>query len=69
MYNVVFIGLAPDLIEHMILKMVHAQCVQLMLARSPMVTMYCHLATYFSFLSAILGDKAGSDVRHMACMT
>ena len=57
MYNVVFIGLAPDLIEHMILKMVHAQCVQLMLARSPMVTMYCHLQLTFRFLAPFLATK------------
>ena len=34
------------------------QCVKLMLVRLLMVTIYRHLATYFSFPSAILGDKA-----------
>ena len=38
-------------------KQMAFQCVKLTLARSPMATIYCHLVTYFSFPSAILGDK------------
>ena len=34
------------------------QCVKLTLARSPMVTIYRHLVTYFLLPSTILGDKA-----------
>ena len=33
------------------------QCVKLTLTRSPVATIYCHLATYFSFSSVILGNN------------
>ena len=38
-------------------QLIEEQCVKLLLARSPMASMYCHLATYFLFLSTILGNK------------
>ena len=47
----------PSVVETFQTKLGSAVCVKLTLARLPMATIYCHLATYFSFPGAILGHK------------